>query len=81
MALQQGETGSLTAGLRQTKRLIAAGRAARVLVARDADERIRRLVVAQAQEAGVPVEMCESMAALGRRCRITVPCAAAAETI
>ena len=81
MALQQGETGSLTAGLRQTQRLIAAGRAARVLVARDADERIRRLVVAQAQEAGVPVEMCESMAALGRRCRIAVPCAAAAETI
>ena len=30
-------------------------------------------------EADIPVETCESMEKLGRRCRIAVPCAAAAE--
>lgn len=79
-AMQQTERmGRLTAGLRQVQRLIAAGRAARVYLAKDADARIRQTVRAAAEAAGVPVETCESMELLGRRCRIAVPCAAAAE--
>ena len=70
----------LVAGTRQVQRLIAAGGASRVLIARDADPRLRQTLQALAEEAGVPVEECESMALLGRRCRIAVPCAAAAET-
>ena len=73
------QEGRLVAGMRQTQRLIAAGRASRVLIARDADERMRRELRALAEAAGVPAEECESMELLGKRCRIAVPCAAAAE--
>ena len=69
----------LVAGTRQAQRLIAAGKAARVFIAADADERIRQTLQNAAQAANVPVETCESMELLGRRCRIAVPCAAAAE--
>lgn len=69
----------LVAGMRQVQRLIAAGRASRVFLAEDADPRIRQTLKALADAAGVPVEACESMELLGRRCRIAVPCAAAAE--
>ncbi|MBO4837035.1 MAG: ribosomal L7Ae/L30e/S12e/Gadd45 family protein [Clostridia bacterium] len=79
--MQQTEKRGLTAGLRQTQRMIASGRAVRVMIASDADERIRLSVQKQAEEAGIPVEMCESMAVLGRRCHIPVPCSAAAEFI
>ena len=73
------QEGRLVAGMRQTQRLIAAGRASRVLIARDADERMRRELRALAEAVGVPAEECESMELLGKRCRIAVPCAAAAE--
>ncbi|MBQ9197007.1 MAG: ribosomal L7Ae/L30e/S12e/Gadd45 family protein [Clostridia bacterium] len=76
---EAGKGAKLVAGTRQVQRQIAAGRAARVLLARDADDRLRQTLQALAEAAGVPVEDCESMAALGRRCRIAVPCAAAAE--
>jgi len=78
--MQQTErTGELTAGMRQAQRLIAAGKARRVLLAKDADERLRQTVHAAAEAANVPVEECESMARLGRMCRIAVPCAVAVE--
>ena len=66
--------------MRQVQRLLNAGKARRILLAQDADERLRLNLTQAAQVAGVPVESCESMAALGRRCRIAVPCAVAAET-
>lgn len=65
--------------MRQVQRLLNAGNARRILLAQDADERLRLTLTQAAQAAGVPVEGCESMAALGRRCRIAVPCAVAAE--
>ena len=70
----------LVPGMRQVQRLLNAGQAARILLAQDADERLRQSLTLAAQAAGVPVESCESMAVLGRRCRIAVPCAVAAET-
>ncbi len=76
-AMQQEDR--LVAGTRQAQRLIAAGKAARVFIAADADERIRQTLQNAAQAAFVPVETCESMELLGRRCRIAVPCAVAAE--
>ena len=77
-AAMQQEAG-LVAGMRQVQRLIAAGRASRVLVAEDADERMLKTLRTLCAEADIPVETCESMEKLGRRCRIAVPCAAAAE--
>lgn len=77
--LEAGKEARLVAGTRQVQRLIAAGRASRVLIAKDADARLRQTLQALAQAAGVPIEDCESMLLLGRRCRIAVPCAAAAE--
>lgn len=65
--------------MRQVQRLLDAGNARRILLAQDADERLRLTLTQAAQAAGVPVESCESMAVLGRRCRIAVPCAVAAE--
>lgn len=76
---QAAEKGRLVAGMRQVQRLLAAGRAVRVLLAQDADARMQQTLRAAAEAAGIPVESCESMAALGRRCRIAVPCAVAAE--
>ena len=73
------EAGTTVAGMRQTLRMLAQGKAVRVLIAQDADARMQQTVQAAAQSAGVPVEMCESMDALKRKCRIAVPCAAAAE--
>jgi len=77
--MQQAEGTRLAAGMRQTQRLIAAGKAHRVLIALDADAAMRQKARALAQAAGIPAEDCESMELLGRRCRIAVPCAVAAE--
>jgi ribosomal protein L7Ae-like RNA K-turn-binding protein len=74
------EAGRLVAGTRQVLRLIASGGACKVLLALDADPRMRETLRQAAQGAGVPVEDCESMALLGKLCRIAVPCAAAART-
>ncbi|MBQ7455726.1 MAG: ribosomal L7Ae/L30e/S12e/Gadd45 family protein [Clostridia bacterium] len=76
---QSASASGMAAGLRQTLRLIAQGRAARVFIAEDADERMRQAARQAAEAAGVPVESAESMDALRRRCRIAVPCAVAAE--
>ena len=70
----------LVPGMRQVQRLLNAGQAERILLAQDADERLLASLTKAAQAAGVPVVSCESMAVLGRRCRIAVPCAVAAET-
>lgn len=69
--------GKIAAGFRQVMRAIAQGKAARIYVAQDAQESIRAQAIA-AEAAGVPVEQAESMAVLGRACRISVSCAAAA---
>ncbi|MBQ4551491.1 MAG: ribosomal L7Ae/L30e/S12e/Gadd45 family protein [Clostridia bacterium] len=73
--LSQGER--IVAGTRQALREISQGRAKRVYIALDAQERILSEARAAAEKAGVPVEEISDMAALGRRCRIQVPCAVA----
>lgn len=74
--LQSGKT---AAGLRQVMRALQQGTAARVYVAQDAQQHICQQVASAAQAAGVPVTQVDTMAALGRACRIAVGCAAAAE--
>ena len=64
----------------QALREIAKGHAKRVYIALDAQERIISEARAAAQAAGVAVEEISDMAALGRRCRIAVPCAVAVLT-
>ncbi len=73
--LSQGER--IVAGTRQALREIAQGRAKRVYIALNAQERILSQVRAAAEEAGVPVEEICDMTTLGRKCRIAVACAVA----
>lgn len=73
------QEGKLIAGARQAQRLMAAGRAARIFIAADADPRMQQTLRDAAKAAGIPAETCESMELLGRKCRIAVPCAVAAE--
>lgn len=73
--------GKTVAGARQTLRLIAAGQAEKVFIALDASPRVTAPVREAATNAGVPIEECESMASLGRRCRIAVECAVAAASL
>lgn len=69
----------MVAGARQTLRLIASGRARQVFIAGDAPQRVAQPVRDAAMAAGVPVDGSESMQSLGRKCRIAVSCAVAAE--
>ncbi len=70
---------TMVAGARQTLRLIASGQAKCVFIASDAPQRVTQPVRAAAQAAGVPMDEGESMQSLGRKCRIAVSCAVAAE--
>jgi len=67
----------IVAGTRQALREINHGRAKRVYIALDAQERILCEVRAAARKAAVPVEEISDMATLGRKCRIAVSCAVA----
>lgn len=78
--MQQAQTaGRMVAGMRQSLRAVNAGKAMQLYVAADADARMRDAACAAAKAAGVPVQVCESMTALQRMCRISVPCAVAAQ--
>lgn len=66
------------AGTKQTVRAVKAGKAVCVYLAENADRFVRDSVVSAAREAGVPVEACGSMRALGRDCGLEVGTAAAA---
>ena len=65
-------------GLKQTRRAIAAGRAARVYLACDADPRLTEPLRVLCEQSGVETAEQYSMAQLGRACRIQVGTAAAA---
>ena len=67
----------MVAGTRQALREITQGRAKRVYIALDAQERIISEVREAAEKANVPVEEISTMVALGRKCRIAVSCAVA----
>ena len=66
-------------GVKQTRRAIQEGRAARVYLAADADPLITDPLAALCQEKGVPVEGGKTLRELGRAVGIAVGAAAVAE--
>ena len=73
--LKQGARG---AGVKQTRRAIVDGRAARVFLAEDADPRVTGPVEELCREKDIPVERVSQMKELGSACGIAVPSAVAA---
>jgi len=71
------EHGSMVCGTRQAERALLSGVAAKLYVARDADPKVVRKAVDLARERGIEVVFVESMAELGRACKLRVGCAAA----
>lgn len=65
-------------GVKQTKRALCDGRAARVFLAEDADPRVTGPIEALCAQKGVPVEKVPAMKELGGACGIAVGSAAAA---
>ena len=65
-------------GVKQTRRAIGEGRAARVYLAQDADPAVTAPVEALCREQGVPVEQVAQMKDLGSACGIAVGSAVAA---
>jgi len=76
--LSELERGPRVVGIRQTRRALCGGRAARVYLAADADEHLVGALAQMCQERGVPVEQAGSMRKLGRACGLSVGSAAAA---
>ena len=65
-------------GVKQSRKAIEQGRAAKVYLADDADPVLLEPLAACAAKNGIPVERGFSMAELGRACHITVGAAVAA---
>jgi len=72
------KTKNKVAGLKQTRRLVESGRAARVYLADDASGHIKREVFALCESFGVECVTVSEMTALGRACGVSVSTAAAA---
>ena len=66
-------------GVKQTRRAIQEGRAARVYLAADADPMITEPLETLCREAGIPVEGDKTLRELGRAVGIAVGAAAVAE--
>lgn len=64
-------------GVKQSRKAVREGRAARVFLAADADPAITEPLEAECAAAGVPTEGGYTMAQLGQACRITVGAAVA----
>ena len=65
-------------GLKQTRRALSAGRAARVFLARDADPRLTEPVLELCRLGNIPVEQDFTMQQLGKAAGISVGTAAVA---
>ena len=76
--LTQLKQGAKVVGVKQTRRAIDDGRAARVFLALDADPALTAPVEALCTEKGVPVEKVAQMKELGSACGIDVGSAVAA---
>ena len=76
--LEQLKQGPRVVGVKQTRRAIGEGRAARVYLAQDADPAVTAPVEALCREQGVPVEQVAQMKELGSACGIAVGSAVAA---
>ena len=72
------QAGSKVVGVKQTKRAVNDGKAARVFLAEDADPRVTAPVEALCAEKQIPVERVPQMKELGSACGIAVPSAVAA---
>ena len=68
---------SFYVGLKQSTEAIKNGNAAKAFVAKDADDHVRLPFVALCNDAGVPVEFCESKAKLGKDFGIAISAACA----
>lgn len=76
--LNELANGDKVVGVKQARRALAAGRARRLYLAKDADPQLTRPLERQAREAGVAVVWADTMRALGRACGVAVGAAAAA---
>ena len=65
-------------GVKQLKKALRDGAAAKVFVAQDADPKLTDPIVEACRSAAVPVESADSMAELGKACGIEVGAAVAA---
>ena len=65
-------------GSKQVLRAVRDGKAAKVFLAKDADEFLYRQVEAAAEAARVPLVTVDTMAQLGKNCLVNVKTAAAA---
>ena len=66
------ESSNKVVGVKQSRRAIQDGSAARVYLAENADPAITEPIARLCSECGIPVETAESMKELGRRCGIAV---------
>ena len=76
--LNELENASKVVGVKQVRRALAAGRAKRLFLARDADPQLTQPLSDQAEGQGVEVCWTDSMRELGRACGIAVGAAVAA---
>ena len=67
------------AGVKQVRRALDNGTAARIYIARDADPRLLQPLVQKSVDLHVRVEQVPTMKELGRRCGISVGAAVAAQ--
>ena len=74
----EGLTKEKVVGLKQTKKAIAAGKAAMVYLAKDADPKLTEPLCAMCQLANIEVVNDHTMAELGKVCGIAVGTAACA---
>lgn len=65
-------------GSKQTAKALTRDEAGTVFVARDAEERVVRDIIALSEQKGIEVVMVDTMAALGKACGIEVGAAAVA---
>ena len=70
--LSQLQTATKVVGVKQSKKAIRDGRAARVVVALDADPRVLRPICDLCRDMNVPVDEAATMAELGDACMIDV---------
>jgi large subunit ribosomal protein L7A len=70
--------GKTEVGLKQTLRAVSEGRAAKVFLAEDCEDRIRQTVKESCNEAGTELVSVPTMRALGRMCGIDVKASCAA---
>ena len=72
------QAGKISIGTKQATKLIEAGQAKEVFVAKDADLRVTSKVIALCKKMGVQVTYVDSMKLLGKACGIEVGAAIAA---